>query len=359
MDIADDVNQIALKKYYNVEDPASYGGRARLLQAMKQYGWTSKQVESFLNDQNAYISHRERRYKFPRNKIITYHKDFQHQMDLMDMRQYASDNDGYKYILVIIDCFTRYCWLKALKTKDANSLKTALEELYVKSIPVPLRIQTDRGKEFINQQVKRWYKKHEIHFFTTQGTGFKCAMVERLNRTLKYRMFRYFLRNGKYRYIDILDKLAQAYNNSIHRTIGMTPEQARTKLPHELPMNTEPVISIPPKFKIGDKVRIAYDRDKMDRGFWKTHHDHVYYINRILREGEVPVYEVKDYFNTVDPRRYYQRELAPVGNVAYPIAAEHRKRVRADGKVEVEVSWLGYPPSFKTWILEEELTEAI
>lgn len=354
----EEIREIALDKYYTIEDPASYGGQSRLYQAMKPYGWKLKDVINFLNDQNAYILHRERRYKFRRNKIITYHKDYQHQMDLMDMQQYKTENDGFNYILVVIDCFTRFCWLKPLKNKTAKTLLTALEELYTDAAPIPLRIQTDRGKEFVNKQLKTWFDKHKIHFFTTQGTGFKCAFVERLNRTLKYRMFRYFVRKGSYRYIDILDKLAQAYNSSHHRMINMTPTTARTKMPNELPMNTTPVESLKPKFKVGDKVRIAYDRNKMDRGYWKTHYDHVYSVNRVLREGEVPVYELRDYYGSIKKRRYYREELAPVGDIVYAIANVHGRRVR-NGVKQILVSWVGYRPETREWINEEDQIEGI
>ena len=351
--------EIALKKYYTIEDPASFGGQDRLYRAMRPYGWKLKDVKSFLNDQNAYILHRERRYKFPRNKIITYHKDYQHQMDLIDMQEYKRQNDGYAFILIVIDCFTRFIWHVPLKDKRATTIKASLEELYTAEAPLPLRVQTDRGKEFIAALVKEWFEQHGIHFFTTQGTGFKCAYVERANRTLKYKMFRVFAKNGSYRWIgQMIKDLISSYNKSYHRMIGMTPEEARTKMPNELPMNMTPVEALEPKFNPEDTVRIAYDKNKMDRGYWKTHYDHVYRINRVLREGEVPVYEIRDYYRKVLPRRFYREELAPVGDIIYAIDKIHRRRVR-NGVREILVTWVGYRPDDKYWIKESDVRDGI
>lgn len=343
-----------MQRYYDISDPASFGGVDRLYNAMKRIGWSKKDVKEFLKDQNTYTLHKERRYSFRRNKIITYHKDFQHQIDLMDMRQYSEVNDGYKYILVIIDCFTRYCWLKPLKEKSAKALEKAFEDIYSNDAPIPIRIQTDQGREFTNSVMKKWYEKHEILFFTTKGPGFKCAMVERLNRTLKNRLFRYFTKIGTHRYIDVLDKLAYSYNNSYHRSIKMTPEAARNSPPENLSINfTEPQNKLKNKFKIGDKVRIAYDYGKMDRGFMQTFQDPILTISRILKKNDVPVYELKDYFGNIIKRRYYAQQLQLVGDVPYRIERIIRERTnRQTGRKQYLVKFIGYPDP--EWVDELE-----
>lgn len=335
--------------YYNVNHPASYGGRERLYNAMRKHGWDRKATQHFLEKQNTYLLQKEKKSRFPRNKIITYHKDYQHQADLIDMREYSRDNDGYNYIIVIIDCFTRFCWLKAIKKKDANSMVDAFEQIYSRLAPVPLRLQTDRGTEFMCKPMLKWYKQHDIHYFTTQGVGFKCAFVERLNRTLKYRLFRYFIRQGSHRYIDILDQLAHSYNTSVHRTIGMTPQQARTVLPNALPVNFTQARVRKPTLQVDEDVRIAYDKGKMDRGYWKTFSDATYKVKRIFNNKEIPVYELEDYFKKKLPRRFYGRELARTGDIPYHIAKIHARR-RRGGREEIQVSWLGYPSSYRDWI---------
>ena len=356
---------LAKEKYYDLDKPSSYGGVMRLYRGMKKHGWTIKDCKEFLKKQNTYTLHKERVFRFTRNKMITYYPDYQHQIDLVDMQEYARENKGYKYILVIIDCFSRYCWLKGLKDKKATTLRDTFERLY-DDIPVPERIQTDQGTEFNNQLMKKWYKEHEIIYFTTRGPGFKCAMVERLNRTLKNLMFRYFTKKGNHKYIDVLDDIANNYNNSYHRTIKMTPSEARTAPIDKLRMNFEEKVKKEKRengdedelvkengktLKVGQRVRVAFDKGKMDRGFWQTYKDPVHKITRIYRQDSVPLYELEDEMNQKLPRRYYSQQIQPVGDVAYRIERILRERLNKKTKQkEYFVKWLGYPMSMSSWV---------
>lgn len=348
-----DKDSLANEKYYDLKSPGSYGGISRFYREMKEHGWTLEECKEFLKKQNTYTLHKERVYRFPRNKIITYFPDFQHQIDLMDMQNYARENDGYKYILVIIDCFTRYCWLKALKDKSAKSLKAAFEKLYA-DIPIPERVQTDQGREFNNREMKKLFDDHEILYFTTRGPGFKCAMVERLIRTLKNILFRYFTRQGNHRYIGILDELAESYNNSYHRMIKMTPKEARSAPLDSLKVNFTEIVTKKrkPSMKPGQSVRIAYDRNKMDRGYMQTYLDPVWKVKSVHKSDGIPMYQLEDDDNR---RRFYSRQIQPVGDIAYRVEKVLRTRVNPrTKKTEYFVKWLGYPMSECSWVQDLE-----
>ena len=84
------------------------------------------------------------------------------------------------------------------------------------------RLQTDESREFDNRHVQRPLNRENIKFFTVKSQ-FKAAVCERFNRTLKTKMWRYFTRRGSYRWIDVLPELMRSYNSSIHRSIGMAP----------------------------------------------------------------------------------------------------------------------------------------
>ena len=98
----------------------------------------------------------------------------------------------------------------------------------------------DDGKEFYNVGVKT-LEKHEIGYFSTKSDK-KAAIVERLNRTLKAAMWKYFYYKGTYKWIDILDQLVYNYINE---------DQVWTTLYGHI--NAESPL---PKFKVGDMVRI-------------------------------------------------------------------------------------------------------
>src|SRR5437868_15504241 len=85
----------------------------------------------------------------------------------------------------------------------------------------PTKIQSDRGLEFLNSAFQAELKRQNIGFYTTFNET-KAAVVERFNRTLKTRMWRYFTSIGSHRYIDRIQFLIDSYNDTDHRTIGFT-----------------------------------------------------------------------------------------------------------------------------------------
>ena len=74
--------------------------------------------------------------------------------DLVDMSPYSRSNSGYKYLLTVIDVFSKYGWIVPLKTKTGKEVAMAFPELFTDNA-LPSRLWTDRGTEFYNQQVKR------------------------------------------------------------------------------------------------------------------------------------------------------------------------------------------------------------
>jgi len=65
--------------------------------------------------------------------------------------------------------------------------------------------------------------RHGIKFYTSENEDLKAAVVQRFNRTLKEKMFRYFTYANTRRYLDALGDLVHSYNNTYHRSIGMAP----------------------------------------------------------------------------------------------------------------------------------------
>ena len=84
----------------------------------------------------------------------------------------------------------------------------------------PQRLETDDGKEFYNHTFQNLMKDKDTHHFSTTGDT-KASVVERFDRTLKSRMYRYFTSANTYKYLNILQALVKGYNESFHRGIGM------------------------------------------------------------------------------------------------------------------------------------------
>jgi transposase InsO family protein len=148
--------------------------------------------------------------------------DDQWDVDLMDMQNIAKYNKGYKYILIAIDIFSRYTWAIPVKSKSAKDISEAFVQLLKDRKPT--KIRTDKGKEFAAALVQNVLKNNGIIHYVTENTT-KANYSKRVIKTLKSNIFKYFTQYETYKYIDVLEDFVKAYNNSVHRSIGMTPNQ--------------------------------------------------------------------------------------------------------------------------------------
>jgi transposase InsO family protein len=101
---------------------------------------------------------------------------------------------------------SRYAWVVPLKDKTGKTLKDVFQVIF-KSGRRPIRLQTDKGTEFTNQVFQKFLKEHDVHFFTTYNEETKASIVERLNRTLKTKMWKYFTHRETLTYVDVLSEM--------------------------------------------------------------------------------------------------------------------------------------------------------
>src|SRR5271155_4076111 len=165
-------------------------------------------------------------YKKPHTyrKTMVNNVNVQWQADLVEMREFSETNAGYNYLLTVIDCFSRYAWIAPLKTKTGLETSKAFDNMFEKGC-VPSKMQFDEGKEFYNKNVQELFKMREISFFSTFSDK-KAAIVERFNRTLKSRMWKYFTKHETRIWIDVVQNIVNGYNNTYHTTTKKTPSEA-------------------------------------------------------------------------------------------------------------------------------------
>ena len=196
--------------YYNLLAPASYVG----LSKFKPKGYTKKQVRELLQSQDTYTLHKPTKRRFPRRRVVVYGIDHQWQADLVDLAKLSSYNKGFKYLLTCIDVLSQYPWVVPLTLKDAF-------HVIFKSGWRPIRLQTDKGTEFINRVFQKFLKEHDMHFFTTYNEETKAGIVESFNRTLKTKRWKYLTHRETLTYVDVISKMVASYNHTVHRTIGI------------------------------------------------------------------------------------------------------------------------------------------
>jgi len=178
--------------------------------------------------------------------------------DLVDMQSFSDYNDGVKYLLAVVDIFSKHGWMIRLKQKTGAAVAAAFQSTF-NGGKTPKKIWVDKGKEFYNKDVKLLLEWKSCSLYSTENE--KSCVVERWNRTMKEKMFKYFSANSTRKYLDVLDEMVNNYNNTRHSSIKTTPfETSLKKNETAVYRNLYPDrrISRPkPKLKIGDRVRIT------------------------------------------------------------------------------------------------------
>ena len=320
----DSHTQDVLKKlYYDPEDPGSYGGVEKLLRAGKKAGLTNltrTNVSEFLRDQQAYSLHKPARKNFTRNPTYAKGIDQQWQADLADMQGLKRANNNIGYIMTVIDVFSKRAWAIPVKTKSSNDMLDAFKELFAESKPrKPDRIQTDAGKEFLNKEVQNFLKHEGVkHFYSNSDK--KAAVVERFNRTLKTRIWTYFTAHQTNRYMDILPKLVESYNNTYHRSIGRAPNQVRKKDENEIWVKLYGDGSKGPtrENKKGQMVRVSKVKGVFEKGYipnWSEEHFQI----ESEKDNPRTVYKLSDKGGEEIKGTWYPEELQEISKNRYLI----------------------------------------
>ena len=269
--------------YYTPAHPASYRGAKALSKAVP--GSTIQQAQEWLQTQDAYTLYRGARKTTANDQIVVSGIDSQWEADLIDVQELASLNKGFRFLLTVIDTLSKYAWVVPIKNKTGVATSEAFAKIFKKG-RVPRYLRTDAGKEFENSVVQKTLKKNKVHHFTAKNTV-KAAIVERFNRTLRAKMWKYFHSTGKRKYVDVLPDLVKSYNGAVHSTIRVTPDSVteyngeevwRTLYGHLLKKKHGDRA----KFTKGDLVRISKAKGTFEKGYKTNWVEEPFIINKVL-----------------------------------------------------------------------------
>jgi hypothetical protein len=347
------------KIYYDPKSSACYAGSQPLIGKTKTK-INPRKTKEWLLTQDAYTLHTPRRKKFPRNRYIVSNIDDLWQADLAVLKNLSRYNHGFKYLLVVVDVFSKYGWLRPLKNKTAKAVNEAFESIFDADGRKPRNIQCDKGREFVSTASASFFKKHDINFYTTRNPDTKAAVVERFLKTVKTRLWRYFTHRNTYRYVDVIQDLARAYNRTVHSSIKMAPADVSDKNVLQVWKNLYSKVEsyITPRLKVGDTVRIAKEKKHFAKGYENNWTTEIFKVLRVI-EHPIPVYEVADMTGEVIDGTFYESELQKV------IVPKNRVRriervleMKGSGKSKkVLVKWKGYPAKFNSWIPASDILD--
>ena len=351
-------NDLLYDTYYNPEHIAGFVGKAKLSKALKSRV-SSKKISNWLANSDTYTLHKPVKKNFRRRKFIVSGPKVLWQLDLCDMSKLSKYNDGYKYILLQIDVFTRKANAKLLKTKTGVEVARAFK-MMIDENHSPETLHTDRGGEFFNSHFKRVLKEYNIKHYTTHNQEIKASLVERLQRTIKTKIFRYFTHSNTYKFTDILDDIVSSYNNSPHSSIGTAPNNVTSKNQEEVwhsiynPDKKEiPVSKF--KYKLGDKVRISKYSTTFAKGYLPGWSEEIFTVSQRFNTDPC-VYSLNDDSGSQLEGTFYEQELQKVEtrDKAYKIEAILGKR-KVGRKIQYLVKWQGYPDSFNSYVNKRDM----
>ena len=343
------------KVFHDPGDPASYSTPWKLWKAT---GEKKEKIDHFLQAEDAYTLHKPARRNFPRNVTYADNIDDSWQTDLTDFRSLKKSNKGHSFILCVIDVFSKYGWTVSLKDKSAPSIIRGFETIFKSTTRRPTRLFSDKGKEFINQSFQTFLRRHAIKYIHTHNPVIKCAIVERWQRTVKTKLFKYFTATEKNCYVDgLLDKVVHAYNHTYHRSIKMRPVdvtpdrvlEVYNNLYHDVARSSNKT-----KFKVGDHVRISREKHKLEKGYTWNWSEEIFKIVQVIPHA-MPVYRLEDLDSDPIEGTFYEMELQ---KVTKPEAFKIAYIVKSQGKGHSRkhlVHWRGYPEKSRSWILDSDL----
>ena len=210
--------------YLDPSHPASFGSPDHLYKIVKKEGKhkiSHSQIKKWIQKQESYSLNKGLKRKFQRGRVVVEGIDDQFDIDLASLIYYADENDGYKYLLVVIDIFSRYGWVEPLKDKTANEIVKAFDKVLQEG-RIPKRLRSDSAKDFTSEKFQKYVKSKKITHFVTH-TEKQANYVECFIKTLKSKIFKYMVEKNSARYIDVLPKIVQSYNRTWHSGIRSEP----------------------------------------------------------------------------------------------------------------------------------------
>ena len=231
-------------------------------------------------------------------------------------------NKGIKYLLCVIDLFSRYAWVVGLREKKGVSIVNRFQSILQKSKRKPSKIWVDHGSEFYNNAFKNFLKNNGIEMYSTHNEG-KSVIAKRFIKTLKNKIYKHMTTVGKNVYFDVLDHIVDNYNNTYHSSIKMKPKDV--------------------------PVRISKFKNVFAKGYTPNWSEEIFVVKKI--KNAVPwTYNISDLNGEEIVGSFHEKELQKTNQKEFRID----KVIKKKGD-KLLVNWIGYNNSFNSWIDKKDI----
>ncbi|XP_045208785.2 uncharacterized protein LOC123560684 [Mercenaria mercenaria] len=352
------------KIYYDPAHPASYSGLDKLYRSVKKDGkfvLDRAKIRKWLMKQETYTLHKGVIRKFKRQKIVVPYIDYMWEADTGYMNTYVNDNDGISYFLLIIDGFSKFVWTFPVRRVRGEEVLKAFKTIQNRRCE---KLRTDSGSEFKSKLFQKWLKSQGIqHFYSLNES--KCAFAERALKSIKSRIARYMTRYQTHRWIDILSKVTDSYNNTYHRSIKRSPASVTKSNEAELwntsynqlrkgKRDVRVVSSSAYRFKTGDTVRLSHLKRPFQREYDERWTMEYFIVAERGKKAGIPFYKLKDLQGDEIKGSFYSNELTKI--IVDKTTTFRLEKVLKRSGNRVLVKWMGWSDKYNSWIHKSKVT---
>jgi len=307
------MEQAIKRLYLNTHIPGSFSGQSGFRKNHPKY--YASTVQKVLKTTPAYTLHHPVRKNFPRRRIYASYPGEIFAIDLVDISKFKKTNNQYSYLLTSIDVFSKQAFVEPLKDKSSKSVCTAFKKI-LKRVPFQvIKIHSDQGREFFNSDFQKLLSDNHAMLYYTQSDK-KSAVVERFNRTLMDKVYRYMTHKNNTRFVSELQNIVSQYNNSFHRSIKMKPKEVNMQNRAQVYINlfgSDFMKSDSRKelYELDDPVLISRIKTTFQKGREQTFGSEVFRIHRI-KNTNPRTYILRDLNNEIITGGFYREELQKV-----------------------------------------------
>lgn len=349
--------------YFDPAAPGSYSGLQKFWTGIKSdparpKGLDKKKLRQWLVKQEVYQVHSAAKRRGETESIIVEFVDDQWDADILMLGNKPGKNRNYRYLLGVIDLFTRYAWVRPLRQKTAQETAKAFEDILSEGRKC-LLLRTDAGKEFTGRPFQDMLKRRKIPDIRAYGEV-KANYIERFFRTLQRRFYQYSYHNNTSKFIDVIQDIVKSYNNTVVSTTGFKPSEVNED--NALALYDKVYTPILRKrseervklsFRVGDLVRLSLFGDRFKRGFTQSWSEEVFEIFAVVKSHPAR-YKVQDLLGEEIEGSFYKGELkvanaTDIESVNWKIEKILSTR-RVRGVRKSLVKWYGYSDKFNTLI---------
>ena len=371
--------------YLNPRNPGGFSGQSKLQKEACNLrpDITINDVKKFLQSQESHTRHGIVPRKYLKRPVTVKGPGHLLSSDLADMTNESRKyNNNFRYLMFIIDCFSRKLSVIPLKNKHGLTVATELDKYLSSSQYKYSLLWIDEGREFFSSHAMKICEKHGVKLYHVFNRRYKASYAERAIRTIKQKLYKILTHFNTNNFIKYLPDVVSAYNETPHRgLIGLSPNKVHEMSdPHVISSlankqflqklknygshikdpNSRLNFSQRDILLEGTYVRLLLNASEhiFTKSYKPIYTIEIFRIDRVIKETPVH-YILKDLLGEIIKGIVYRNEIVPVSLPEYYLIEKIIKtKICPKTKRKIHfVKFLGWPEKFSDWVTNDALNK--